>query len=56
MKIPVNMPLVGKEEISEVAAVIKKGALTSAAKDGGANVQEFERLVCSFLKIGRAHV
>ncbi|MFM7796365.1 MAG: DegT/DnrJ/EryC1/StrS family aminotransferase, partial [Candidatus Nitrosotenuis sp.] len=50
MKIPVNMPLVGKEEISEVAAVIKKGALTSAAKDGGANVQEFEKLVCSFLK------
>jgi len=50
VKIPVNVPLVGNEEISEVAAVLKRGALTSAAKDGGVNVQEFERLVCSFLK------
>jgi perosamine synthetase len=50
MKIPVNIPLVGKEEIAEVTAVLKAGALTSAAKDGGKNVQEFEKLVCSFVK------
>jgi dTDP-4-amino-4,6-dideoxygalactose transaminase len=50
MKIPVNIPLVGKEEIAEVNAVLRAGALTSAAKDGGKNVQEFEKLVCSFVK------
>ncbi len=50
MKVPVNSPLVGKEEIAEVNAVLRAGALTSAAKDGGKNVQEFERLVCSFVK------
>jgi dTDP-4-amino-4,6-dideoxygalactose transaminase len=50
MKVPVNLPLVGKEEIAEVNAVLRAGALTSAAKDGGRNVQEFERLVCSFVK------
>ena len=43
MKIPVNIPLVGKEEIAEVTAILKAGALTSAAKDGGKNVQEFEK-------------
>lgn len=50
MKVPVNSPLVGKEEIAEVNAVLRTGALTSAAKLGGKNVQEFERLVCSFIK------
>lgn len=50
MKVPVNSPLVGKEEIAEVNAVLRTGALTSAAKLGGKNVQEFERLVCSFVK------
>lgn len=50
MKVPVNLPLVGKEEIAEVNTVLRAGALTSAAKDGGKNVQEFERLVCSFVK------
>jgi dTDP-4-amino-4,6-dideoxygalactose transaminase len=50
MKVPVNTPLVGKEEIAEVNAVLRSGVLTSAAKDGGKNVQEFERLVCSFIK------
>jgi perosamine synthetase len=50
MKVPVNIPIVGREEIAEVTVVLKKGALTSAARDGGPNVQEFERLVCSFVK------
>ncbi|NDB91119.1 MAG: DegT/DnrJ/EryC1/StrS family aminotransferase [Nitrososphaeria archaeon] len=50
MKVPVNVPLVGKEEIAEVAAILKAGALTTAAKDGGKNVQEFEKLVCSLVK------
>lgn len=50
MKVPVNLPFIGKEEISEVNAVLRTGSLTSAANLGGNNVQEFERLVCSFLK------
>ncbi len=50
MKVPVNLPFLGKEEISEVNAVLRAGSLTSAASLGGKNVQEFERLVCSFLK------
>jgi dTDP-4-amino-4,6-dideoxygalactose transaminase len=50
MKVPVNVPLVGKEEIDEVNAILRAGTLTTAAKDGGKNVQEFERLVCSFVK------
>lgn len=50
MKVPVNLPFLGKEEISEVNAVLRAGSLTSAANLGGKNVQEFERLVCSFLK------
>ncbi|MFM8658764.1 MAG: DegT/DnrJ/EryC1/StrS family aminotransferase [Candidatus Nitrosotenuis sp.] len=50
MKVPVNVPLVGKEEIAEVTAILKAGALTTAAKDGGKNVQEFEKQVCSLVK------
>jgi len=50
VKIPVNVPIVGREEIAEVVAILRAGALTSAAKDGGKNVQEFEKLVCSLVK------
>lgn len=50
MKIPINIPLVGKEEIEAVAGVLKKGTLTTAAKMGGKNVQEFEKLVSKFTK------
>ncbi|HET6516997.1 MAG TPA: DegT/DnrJ/EryC1/StrS family aminotransferase [Nitrosopumilaceae archaeon] len=50
MKIPINIPLVGKEEIEAVIRVLKEGALTTAAKYGGKNVQEFEKLTASFTK------
>jgi len=40
----------GKEELSAVTAVIKSGGLTSSSKDGGKNVQEFEKLVRTFTK------
>lgn len=50
MTVPVNIPIIGKEEISEVVSVLKKGVLTSAANLGGKNVQEFEKLVSSFVK------
>ena len=50
MKIPINIPLVGKEEIEAVTDVLKEGALATAANLGGKNVQEFEKLVSSFTK------
>ena len=40
----------GKEEISAVNSVLKHGALTSSANDGGKHVQEFEQTVSSFVK------
>ncbi len=50
VKIPINIPLVGKQEIEAVTSVLKEGALTTAAKTGGKNVQEFEKLASSFTK------
>ena len=50
VKIPINTPILGKEELSAVASVVKSGGLTSASKDGGKNVQEFEKSVRSFVK------
>ena len=40
----------GKEEISAVVSILKDGALTSAANEGGKNVREFEKLASSFVK------
>jgi len=31
VKIPINIPLVGKEEIEAVTSVLKEGTLTTAA-------------------------
>jgi len=50
MPVPINTPILGKEEIREVNRVLKSGELTSAAMDGGPNVREFERLAKKFLK------
>ncbi|MHA7733426.1 DegT/DnrJ/EryC1/StrS family aminotransferase [Nitrosopumilus sp. S6] len=50
VKIPINTPILGKEELSAVVSVVKSGGLTSASKDGGKNVQEFEKLVRTFVK------
>ncbi len=50
LKIPINVPFVGKEEISAVISVLKDGALTSATKEGGKNVRDFEKLASSFVK------
>lgn len=50
MKIPINAPILGKEEISAVNYVLKSGSLTSSAREGGKNVQELEKLVASFVK------
>jgi len=50
LKIPINVPFVGKEEISAVVSILKDGALTSASNQGGKNVQGFEKLASSFVK------
>jgi dTDP-4-amino-4,6-dideoxygalactose transaminase len=50
MYIPINVPIIEKEEIGAVNAVLKTGMLTSAAYNGGKNVQEFERRTSSFTK------
>ena len=49
LKIAINIPLVGKEEISAVTSILKNGALTSAANLGGKHVQNFEKSVASFV-------
>ncbi len=40
----------GKEEITAVKSILKNGALTSAANQGGKHVQNFEKSVTSFVK------
>jgi len=49
LKIPINIPFVGKEEISAVTSILKNGALTSASNQGGKHVQAFEKSVSSFV-------
>ena len=50
MKIAINIPFVGKEEISLVTSILKNGALTSSANQGGKYVQAFEKSASSFVK------
>jgi len=50
LQIPINVPILGSEEVKAVNAVLKGGQLTSSARHGGKNVQEFEKLVSSFVK------
>ena len=50
MNIPINIPILGKDELKEVISILKGGALTSAANQGGKNVQEFEKLASKFVK------
>ena len=50
LKITINEPYLGKEEILAVTSILKKGSLTSSANQGGDNVQKFEKLVSSYVK------
>lgn len=50
MKIPINIPILGNEEINAVKAILREASLTSAANIGGKNVQEFEKLASSYIK------
>lgn len=49
LKIAINIPIVGKEEISVVTSILKNGALTSASNLGGKHVQNFEKSAASFV-------
>lgn len=50
MKIPINLPIIEKDEINEVHSVLTEKSLTSAANTGGKRVQEFENLLASYTK------
>ena len=50
MGVPINIPALSKEEIREVNLVLKNNVLTNASRQGGLNVQEFEKLSKRYLK------
>jgi dTDP-4-amino-4,6-dideoxygalactose transaminase len=50
LKIAINTPFVGAEEITAVTSVLKKGSLTSASHMGGKYVQAFEKSASQFIK------
>jgi perosamine synthetase len=48
--IPINKPWIGEEEKHEVTSVLEENALTTAARDGGKRVRDFESQMKSYLK------
>ncbi|MDQ2685761.1 MAG: DegT/DnrJ/EryC1/StrS family aminotransferase [Thermoproteota archaeon] len=52
--IPINRPWIDNEEKQEIIKVLDENALTSAARDGGKRVQEFESLLQTFLNVKHA--
>lgn len=48
--IPINKPWIGEEEKREVASVLEENALTTAARDGGKRVRDFESQMRNYLK------
>ena len=51
MMIPINKPWMDEEEKREVVSVLEENALTSAARDGGKRVRDFESLMRGYLKV-----
>ena len=49
--IPINRPWIDNEEKEEIIKVVDENALTSAARDGGKRVQEFESSLRTFLNV-----
>jgi dTDP-4-amino-4,6-dideoxygalactose transaminase len=52
--IPINKPWIDEQEQKEVASVLQENALTTAARDGGKRVRNFESQVRKYL--GAKHV
>lgn len=48
--IPINKPWIGDEEKREVVNVLDENALTTAARDGGKRVRDFESQMKNYLK------
>ena len=48
-EITINCPVMGREEVAAAASVIRGGALTSAANEGGTHVRAFEQAAASFV-------
>ncbi|HEU4824392.1 MAG TPA: DegT/DnrJ/EryC1/StrS family aminotransferase, partial [Nitrososphaeraceae archaeon] len=53
-KILINKPWINEDEKREIMDVLNEGALTSASKDGGKRVQEFESLLRGYLNVRHA--
>jgi len=49
--IPINKPWMGEEEKREVESVLEENALTTAARDGGKRVRDFESQMKNYLGI-----
>ena len=49
--IPINKPWLDAEEKSEIMDVLEDNVLTSASRQGGKRVQDFETELCKFLKV-----
>lgn len=49
--IPINKPWIDDQEKREVAAVLDENALTSAARDGGKRVRDFESQMRAYLNV-----
>lgn len=52
--IPINRPWIDNEEKQEIIKVLDENALTSAARNGGKRVQEFESSLRTFLNVKHA--
>lgn len=48
--IPINKPMLGREEVEAVKRVMESGVLTNPSPDGGPNVKAFERELVGYLK------
>lgn len=49
--IPINKPWIDEEEKREVISVLEENALTTAARDGGKRVRDFESQMRTYLKV-----
>lgn len=49
--IPINKPWIDEEEKREVSSVLDENALTTAARDGGKRVRDFESHMRDYLKV-----
>jgi perosamine synthetase len=51
VRVPINKPFIGDEEVKAVTEVLKEANLTSANFDAGKKVRELERSLASYLQV-----